>query len=102
MDVYKSVNVKITIGTVVKNPNMLKFVSDHCKTNKMCKHAVKKLPSIIRYGLEQYKTKQMCNKVILENGEKLESVSDCYKNQKICDKAVDNYIMHSNLSLIFA
>ena len=39
MDIYKSLNIKI--GTVTKNPEMLKFVSDHRKTNKMCKHAVK-------------------------------------------------------------
>ena len=31
MDVYKSLN--ISIGTVMKNPKMLKFVSDHLKTN---------------------------------------------------------------------
>ena len=39
MDIYKSLN--INIGTVTKNPEMLKFVSDHRKTKKMCKHAVK-------------------------------------------------------------
>ena len=39
MDSYKSLNV--SIGTIMKNPEMLKFVSDHLKTKKMCKHAVK-------------------------------------------------------------
>ena len=29
MDIYKSVN--ISIGTVVRNPEMLKFVLDHLK-----------------------------------------------------------------------
>ena len=38
---YKSLN--ISIGTVSKNPEMIKFVSDHLKTKKMCKYAVKKL-----------------------------------------------------------
>ena len=33
----------INIGTVIKNPEILKFVHDHLKTKKMCKHAVKKL-----------------------------------------------------------
>ena len=42
MEAYKSLN--INIGTVMKNPEMIKFVPDHLKTKKMCKHAVKKLP----------------------------------------------------------
>ena len=41
MDIYKSLN--INIGTVMKNSEMLKFVPDYLKTNKMCKHVVKKL-----------------------------------------------------------
>ena len=32
MNVYKSLN--INIGTVMKNPEMLKFVPDHVKTKK--------------------------------------------------------------------
>ena len=31
MDIYKSLN---SIGTVMKNPEMLKFVPDHLKTKK--------------------------------------------------------------------
>ena len=38
-----------SIGTVMKNPEMLKFVPDHLKTKKYCKNAVKKLPFVIRY-----------------------------------------------------
>ena len=38
MDIYKSLD--ISNGTVMKNPEMLKFISDHLKTKKMCKHAV--------------------------------------------------------------
>ena len=41
MDVYKSLN--ISIGVVMRNPEIIKFVPDHLKTKKMCKHAVKKL-----------------------------------------------------------
>ena len=37
MGIYKSLN--ITIGTVMKNPEMLRFIPDHVKTKKMCKHA---------------------------------------------------------------
>ena len=51
MDVYKSLN--ISIGTVMKNPEMLKFIPDHFKTKKMCKHAVKKLPYLLRYVPDQ-------------------------------------------------
>ena len=31
MDIYET--VKINIGTVIKNPEMLKFIPDHLKTN---------------------------------------------------------------------
>ena len=33
MEIYKS--LYISIGTVMKNPEMLKFVPDHLKTKKM-------------------------------------------------------------------
>ena len=66
IDVYKSLN--ISAGTVMKNPEMLKFVPDHLKTKTMCKHPVKKLPYLLRYIFDQYKTQQMCEKAILENG----------------------------------
>ena len=41
MDVYNFLN--ISIGRVMKNPEMLKFVSDHLEIKKMCKHAVKEI-----------------------------------------------------------
>ena len=73
MDIYKS--VKVSIGTVMRNPDALKFIPDHLETKQMCKHAVKKLPFVIRYVPDQYKSKQMC--AILENYGTLESVPDC-------------------------
>ena len=85
MDLY------VTVGTVMKNPEMIKFVPDHLKTKKLCKHAVKILPYLIRYVPDQYKIQQMHDKAILENGGTLKSVPDCYKNQEIGNKAVDNY-----------
>ena len=33
MDIYKS--VKISIGTAMRNPDMLKFISDHLKTKNV-------------------------------------------------------------------
>ena len=53
MDIY--ISVKIDSGTIMKNPDMLKFVSDHLRTKKMCKYAVKKLPFLVRYVPDQYK-----------------------------------------------
>ena len=41
IDTYKS--VKISIETVMRNLEMLKFVPDHLKTKKMFKYAVKKI-----------------------------------------------------------
>ena len=42
MDIYKSLN--INVEAVMKNLEMLKFVPDHLKIQKICKHAVKILP----------------------------------------------------------
>ena len=89
MDIYKF--VKIRIGTVMGNPVILKFVSDHLKTKEMCKHSFKKLPFVVRYVPDRYKTQKMCGKSVLKNGRTLESVPDCHKNQHILDKAVNNY-----------
>ena len=52
----------------MKNPETLRSVSDHLKTKKMCKHAVKKLPYLLRYAPDQSKTQQLRDKAILENG----------------------------------
>ena len=62
IDIYKSLN--FNIGTIMRNTEMLKFVSDYLKTKKVCKHAVKKLTHIIRYVPDQYKTQQMCDKTV--------------------------------------
>ena len=47
MDIYKFLN--ISIRTVMKNPEMWKFVPYYLKTKKMCKHAVTKLLYLLRY-----------------------------------------------------
>ena len=47
---------------------MLKFVSDHLKIKKMCKHEVTKLSFVIRYVPDQYKIQQLCDKIVLGNG----------------------------------
>ena len=73
--------LKISIGTIVKNSEMLRFVTDHLKTKKLCKNSVKKLPFVIKYVPDRYKTKEMCDKVIIENGGMLCFVHDCCKDQ---------------------
>ena len=50
-DIYVSLN--INLGTVMKNPEMLKFIPDHLKNKKVCKHAAKKLPHLSRYVSDQ-------------------------------------------------
>ena len=59
--------LKKSIGLVIKNTVMLKFVLDHFKTKKICKNTVNKLPFVKMYVPNQYKTKGMSDKVILEN-----------------------------------
>ena len=44
MDVYKSLN--ICIGTIIKNPEMIKFVPDHVKTKKCVSMQLKNTLSI--------------------------------------------------------
>ena len=53
---YKSLNSS-TGWTVMRNPEMLKFVPDHLKTKVICKHAVKNF-FLKGYVLDQYKTHQ--------------------------------------------
>ena len=54
MDIYKS--IKTSIGTVMRNPGMLKLVPDHFKKKIMCEHVVKILPFLKRNVPDQYKT----------------------------------------------
>ena len=56
----------------MRNQELLKFVPDHLKIKKMCKHVVKNLPYLLRYVPDQYKTQEMCDKAVLE------------KNIKVC------------------
>ena len=47
---------------------MLRLVTDHLKTKRMFKNAVKKLPFVIRYVLDPYMTQEIWSKVIVEKG----------------------------------
>ena len=65
MIIYKS--IKISIGAVMSNLEIVKFVPDQLKTKKICEHAVKKIPFVIQHVLDRYKSQQMCSKAILES-----------------------------------
>ena len=41
--VQTTIEVLEVFGTIIKNPQTLRFVPDHLKCKNMCKHAVKKL-----------------------------------------------------------
>ena len=46
--VYKMVDsktLKVSIGAIIKDTEMLRLVPDHLKNKKMCKHAAKKIRS---------------------------------------------------------
>ena len=65
----------------MKNREILKLVSDHLKTKKMRKHAVKRLLYLLIYVPDHHKTQEMCGKAILEYCLTLKSLSYCYENQ---------------------
>ena len=77
-----------SIGSIIKNPEMLWFVPNHLKTEKMWKHVVKTC-FLTRYVTNWCKTQEMWDKVILQNGGMLKSVPDCYKNKNTGNKAVN-------------
>ena len=58
---------EISIGAILKNPEMLRLAPDYFKAKNMCKRAVKKLPFLIRNVPDRYKNQKMCGNAILEN-----------------------------------
>ena len=76
---YKS--LKISIGSIIKNPEMQRFVPYHLENQKICKRAVKELLFVVRYVPGRYKIHEMCDKAFLEKGETLKSVPDSYRNK---------------------
>ena len=77
-----SKTLKISVGTITKNLEMLTFIPDHLNTKNMCKNAVKKLPFVIKYVPDQYKSKEMYHKFFIVNGGILGFIPDCNKNTK--------------------
>ena len=89
--VQKTIELLEVFGTIIKNPQILRFVPDHLKCKK-CVNMQFKIVFLIRYFPDQYKTHRMCDKVVVENGGTLKFIPDSYKNKKMCNQAVDNYI----------
>ena len=77
---------------------MLKLISDHLKTKRSAKNAVKRLPFIIMYVSDRYKTQEICHRIILENGGMLRLNPDFYKNEKMYNKVVDTYQKRANFN----
>ena len=80
---WSSNKKSISIGAVIKNPEMVRFVPGHFKTKNMCWHIVKKLLFAIRYVPDWYKTQEMCGT--------LKFAPDSYKKLKMYNKVVGNY-----------
>ena len=75
-----------------KNPEMLRLVSDHLKTNKMRKNADNKLLFVIKYVSDQYKTQEMSDKAIFLTAIFILAMFLTATKIKImCNKFVDNY-----------
>ena len=70
---YKS--LKISIGEVIKNPEMIRFVPDHLKTKKCV----------------NMQLKIAIRKAFIENGGTLKFLPESYTNQKMYNQVVDNY-----------
>ena len=53
----ESKTLKVSIRTIINNPEMLWFVSDHLKTEKTGKYAIKKFTFVTKYGPDKFKAK---------------------------------------------
>ena len=45
----------------MKNPEMVRFVTDPLQAKKMCMKSVRKLSLVIKYVPDRYKSKVMCD-----------------------------------------
>ena len=75
--------LKINIVTIMKSPEMLRFVLHYLKAKSICKNSVKKLSFVIEYVSDQYNTKEICDEVNIKNSGMLGFIPDCHKYQKM-------------------
>ena len=83
MDIYKYLN--INIGTVMKNPEILKFVPD-CQNQGICKY---NYPNLLECVPECYETQEICGKTVITYSFTIKFVPECFVANEICDKAVN-------------
>ena len=81
LNIVRTAILKLSIGTIIKNPEIIRFVPDHLKTKKMFKHTVKKFPFVIRDVSDLCKTQRMYDKAIIEYGGTSKFVLDNYKDK---------------------
>ena len=81
MNIVQTAILKLSVGTIIKNPEITRFVPDHLKTKKVFKHTVQKFPFVIRYVSDLSKTQRMYDKAIIEYGGTSKFVLDNYKDK---------------------
>ena len=69
-------------------PNFLVYVSDHLKTQEMCKQAVRN-GSWLPLVPDNFKTQEMCDEVMHAIPKAFCWIPKCIKAQDICKKAVE-------------
>ena len=71
---------KVSLGAVMKNQDMLRFIPNYFQTKKMRKRAIKKITVfsiLVRCVSDRYKIQEMFDEGILENSGTLKSVPEC-------------------------
>ena len=64
------------------------LVSDHFKTQEMCKEAVRNNPYMLRHVPDRFKTEEMCDDAVEASPSRLKYVPNQHKTQKMCVEAV--------------
>ena len=82
---------------VQKHAELLEYVPDKFKTQKMCEEAIRRSTIAFKYVLDEFKTQEMCDDVRLES-EALCYILDQFKTQEICDRFISKDI--KNISFI--
>ena len=82
VNIVQTAILKLSIGTIIKNPEIIRFIPDHLKTKKVFKHTVKKIPFVIRYVSDLSKTQRMYDKAIIKYGGTSKFILDNYKDKK--------------------
>ena len=77
------------IKAVKNDPNTLKFVPDHFKTQGMCKKAFEKASWVLKYVPDCFKTQKMYEKAVKEDPNALVYTLDYFKTQRLFEIVID-------------